>query len=210
MFSSGPFHFLEKCEKRELFCLNFTVLSNSFIMQNDNQTSESASPHPGGRPTKYVDKFAKEAYKICLLGATDAKLADFFEVAESTIYEWKKEHPKFSEAIKKGREIADAGVAQSLFKRATGYKYKDVDVRVAGQQVVTTPVVKEMHPEVLAQIFWLKNRRPDLWRDRQDVKHQFSGPVSFIYQEGPGNDPIVNEEPAPPAPTPIEPEPDDE
>ncbi|MES1763769.1 hypothetical protein ACKWMU_12765, partial [Escherichia coli] len=54
------------------------------------------------RPTKYQEAYAEQARKLCLLGYTDAELADFFEVSESTINKWKLDYPEFSESIKKG------------------------------------------------------------------------------------------------------------
>lgn len=55
------------------------------------------------RPTKYQEAYAEQARKLCLLGYTDAELADFFEVSESTINKWKLDYPKFSESIKRVR-----------------------------------------------------------------------------------------------------------
>ena len=71
-----------------------------------------------GQPTKYKKEFAEQAYKYCLLGADDKKLAFLFEVSEATINNWKKAHKEFFESIKKGKEIADAEIASSLFHRA--------------------------------------------------------------------------------------------
>lgn len=55
------------------------------------------------RPTKYQEAYAEQARKLCLLGYTDAELADFFEVSESTINKWKLDYPEFSESIKRVR-----------------------------------------------------------------------------------------------------------
>ena len=60
------------------------------------------------RPTKYQEAYAEQARKLCLLGYTDAELADFFEVSESPINKWKLDYPEFSESIKKGKAVADA------------------------------------------------------------------------------------------------------
>jgi hypothetical protein len=128
--------------------------------------------HPGGRPTKYRVEFAQLAYNYCLLGATDKDLADFFEVTESTVNEWKVNHPKFSESIKRGKVIADAKVAKSLFKRANGFKANDVDIKIFRGKVIKTPLIKQYPPDTIAGIFWLKNRQPDKWRDKQVVKHE--------------------------------------
>src|SRR5690349_17441895 len=74
-----------------------------------------------GRPTLYRDEYPEQARKYCLLGATNADLARLFDVAGSTIDKWIAEIPAFSGAVKAGREEADAKVAESLFRRATGY-----------------------------------------------------------------------------------------
>ena len=125
--------------------------------------------NPGGRPTKYEPKYAEQARKLCMLGATDEELADFFEVAVSTIYEWKLKFPKFSEAIKKGKSIADAEVASKLYHRATGYEHEDVDIKMFEGEIIKTPLVKHYPPDTTAAIFWLKNRQPAKWRDKQDI-----------------------------------------
>lgn len=122
-----------------------------------------------GRPTKYDPKYDKQAYKLCLLGSTDKGLADFFEVEEQTINNWKKDYPSFFESLKAGKQIADGKVAESLYKRANGYKHKDIDIKVADGMIVQTPIIKSYPPDTTACIFWLKNRQPSLWRDKQEL-----------------------------------------
>jgi len=125
--------------------------------------------HPGGRPTKYKPEYAEQVFKLCLLGATDAEIADFFEVAESTVYLWKLEYPEFSEAIKNGKLKADADVANSLYKRAKGYKQQTVKVFQYQGDPVIVPVVEHIAPDTGAAMAWLKNRQPSKWRDKQDI-----------------------------------------
>lgn len=124
--------------------------------------------NPVGRPTKYMEAMADQAFKYCLLGATDAQLAEFFGVEESTINNWKLEHPEFLESIKKGKEEADARVAQSLYHRALGYEHEDVDIKAWQGDVIITPITKHYPPDTTAAIFWLKNRRKDDWRDKTE------------------------------------------
>jgi len=120
--------------------------------------------------SKYKEEYAEQTYKLCLLGATDAELADFFNVAESTINLWKHEHPTFSESIKKGKEFADANVAEKLYKRATGYDCPElITATHQGQITDTMEVTKHYPPDPTAAIFWLKNRRKKDWRDRQEI-----------------------------------------
>ena len=73
------------------------------------------SDKPIGRPTEYKPEYDEQAYNYCLLGATDKQLATFFDVSEQTINAWKHKHPSFLESLRRGKEIADARVAQALF-----------------------------------------------------------------------------------------------
>lgn len=134
-----------------------------------------------GRPTKYNDRYPKQAYKLCLLGATDIELANFFEVCEATIANWKNEYPEFLESIKKGKSQADSEVAHKLFKRATGYEHKDVDIKMFEGNIIQTPLIKHYPPDTTAAIFWLKNRQPKAWRDKQEVEH--SGAMAIEWKE---------------------------
>lgn len=124
----------------------------------------------GGRPSKYKQEYADQAAKLCALGATDAQLADFFEVAISTIYQWKIANPEFSDALKASKEAADDAVERSLFARALGYEHDEVDIRVVDHQIVKTPIKKIYPPDTTAAIFWLKNRRPEKWREMKAIE----------------------------------------
>lgn len=127
-----------------------------------------------GRPTKYQKAYAEQARKLCLLGYTDAELADFFEVDEATINRWKIAHEEFCESIKKGKGVADGEVAAKLFHRATGYEHPEDDIRAVDGTIVITPTVKHYPPDTTAAIFWLKNRQSKKWRDKID--HGLEGP----------------------------------
>ena len=135
----------------------------------------TAKKNVGGRPTKYRAEFAEQARKLTRLGATDKELAEFFDVTEQTINTWKKRHPEFLESLKTGKALADAEVAEKLFQRATGYEHKAVKISASpdGKEHVTE-FTERYPPDTTAAIFWLKNRRPDLWRDRIDTT--LSGP----------------------------------
>lgn len=138
----------------------------------------------GGRPTSYKESYVELAYNYCLLGATDVELASFFGVAESTINKWKKDYQEFSESIKKGKVQADATVARSLFDRACGakiktqqaFKVKNVswlgDKRVESETIEIIELEQEQAPDTTAGIFWLKNRFPKTWRDKQVTEHE--------------------------------------
>lgn len=126
------------------------------------------------RPVKYKEEFDKQAYKLCLLGATDKDLADFFEIVESTINKWKHDFPTFSESIKNGKKMADANVASRLYERACGFEHDSEEIKVINigdyqQEVQRVPIRKIYPPDPTSMIFWLKNRQPKTWRDKQDV-----------------------------------------
>lgn len=134
------------------------------------------------RPTKYQKAYAEQARKLCMLGYTDNQLADFFEVAVATINTWKKEHPEFLESVKKGKDLVDAEVVDSLFQRAMGYVAPDTDIRVIDNQIVKTQIKKHYPPDTAAAIFWLKNRQKKEWRDKIDhgIEGTDGGPVQVV------------------------------
>lgn len=135
---------------------------------------------PAGRPTKYRDEYAEQAFNYCLLGATDKELAAFFGVEERTINGWKLEHPEFLQSLKSGKEEADARVASRLYARAMGLKVTETRMSGGGdddESPAAVETVKELPPDTTAAIFWLKNRQPAKWRDKQD--HEHSGTVEI-------------------------------
>ena len=115
------------------------------------------------RPTKYnVELTPKLAYWMAHAGLTDIQMAEELGVNEDTIYEWKKVHPAFSEALKSGKETPDAQVESALLKKALGYEYDEYHGKLGEMR-------KVQHPDTVACIFWLKNRQPDQWRDVKDI-----------------------------------------
>jgi transcriptional regulator with XRE-family HTH domain len=101
-----------------------------------------------------------------LLGATLPELADFLGVAPSTVSLWKETEPEFSEALQAGAARADARVAARLYDRAIGLKTTETRVDADGNEATT---VKELPPDTAAAFIWLKNRRPQDWRDRTEI-----------------------------------------
>lgn len=132
-----------------------------------------------GRPTSYKQEYAGQAYKFCLLGASDERLAELFGVAVSTIYEWKLVFPEFSEALMAGKEVADAEIAYSLFHRAKGYSHPEDDIRALNGAIVITPTIRHYPPDTGAATLWLKNRQPKVWRDK--VEAELSGSVAHLF-----------------------------
>ena len=130
-----------------------------------------ASMAPRGRPPKYKAEYPAQAEKLCRLGATDIEIADFFGVDVATIKRWKASHEDFCAALKSGKEQADERVERSLYHKACGYTYDAVKIMQYEGDPVIVPYREHVPPDTTACIFWLKNRRPDLWRDKTDHNH---------------------------------------
>lgn len=131
----------------------------------------------GGRPTKFKPEYIVTARALAKLGATNMEMAEAFSVSLSTLNLWKVEHAEFSDAVKVGKDIADERVVDSLYQRAMGYSHEDTDIRVVDGVIAETPMIKHYPPDTTAAIFWLKNRRPDEWRDKREIEH--SGELSL-------------------------------
>ena len=88
-------------------------------------------------------------------------------IGYSTLQTWKSKYQDIRDTLKKGKEVVDLQVENALLKRALGYHYDEVTME---NGIETKRVTKEVIPDTTAQIFWLKNRRPDKWRDKQDLQ----------------------------------------
>lgn len=132
-----------------------------------------------GRPTSWKPEYADLAYKFCLLGANDERLAEMFGVCVATINNWKLEVPEFLESVTRGKEVADAEIAHSLFHRAKGYSHPEDDIKAISGAIVITPTTKHYPPDTGAATLWLKNRQPKLWRDK--VETEVSGAVTHLF-----------------------------
>ena len=135
--------------------------------------NKNALGNKGGRPSSYKSEYAQIAKSMCELGATDFDLASAFDVVVSTVSLWKSTHIEFSDALKIGKAAADDKVERSLYQKAVGYSHDAVKIFAnprTGENVVV-PFVEHYAPDTTAAIFWLKNRRKDVWRDRQEVEH---------------------------------------
>ena len=138
-----------------------------------------------GRKGKYEEWISEDGLLViegwARDGLTDAQIAHNIGITTTTFYDWKKKFPAFSDALKSGKEVVDVMVENALLKRALGFTYDEITkstkrVPIIGKngevteiEEVTNKTVKKMVvPDTTAQIFWLKNRRPDKWRDKQD------------------------------------------
>lgn len=107
-------------------------------------------------------------------GLTDEQIAKNMGIASSTLREWKKKYPALSAALKKNKEVVDTEVENALLKRALGYEYDEVTIEVDSNGKQRKKIIKKrVPPDTTAQIFWLKNRNPNGWRDRpKDEKYK--------------------------------------
>lgn len=148
----------------------------------------------GGRKSKYESHVMP---KLLLIeawardGLTIEQIAANLGVANSTFFDYKNKHSELSEALKRGQEIVDVEVENALLKRAVGYTYDEVTKEAVtnpktGETIMveTKRVTKEVQPDVTAQIFWLKNRRPDKWRDKKDIDASHSGGLTVVFDDG--------------------------
>lgn len=109
-----------------------------------------------GRPSSYnPDVHPVKARELLAQGHTHRAVIEVFGVHTSTYYEWQDKYPEFADATKRGAEIADDEVVASLHRSATGFM---------------APDGKYVFPNQTAQIFWLKNRQPGKWKDKQEVE----------------------------------------
>lgn len=107
-------------------------------------------------------------------GLTDEQLAHNCGINTSTLYDWKRKYPEISKALKKGKEVVDVEVENALLKRAKGFEYNEQTFERIWNpdlqkyiKVNTKTVTKMITPETAAAIFWLKNRKPEQWREKQ-------------------------------------------
>lgn len=144
---------------------------------------------PGGRPTSYKAEYIEQVKKLCAMGATDPEIAEFFEVCPATIYNWMKVHPEFLEAVQLSKDAHDNRVERSLYQKAVGYE-RVVQKATPSGSVVT---LREFFPpDTGSAIFWLKNRRSQKWRDRQEnvnlnvtIAGEFEGLMRQIHRGEP-------------------------
>lgn len=132
-----------------------------------------------GRTTKYDGTFPLRAQDYARQGMIDTAIAKKLGIALSTYYQYQIDYTEFSEAIKKGKMPVDIEVENALLKRAQGFEYEEVHVeyKPKGKEksdektkpTMIKKIKKLIVPDVCAQIFWLKNRRPGLWRDKHDL-----------------------------------------
>lgn len=137
-----------------------------------------------GRKSKYethVETKLSEVERWARVGLIDEQIAKNLGIAYSTFREYVKQNPALSAALKGGKEVIDYEVENALLKRALGYSYDEVTKEdMDGVLAVSKVVTKQVSPDVTAQIFWLKNRKPKEWRDKTHQEHSGDAGVVII------------------------------
>jgi len=110
---------------------------------------------------------------------TDIQIAKNIGIAVSTLNNWKNKYVELMESLKRGKEVIDRQVENALLKRALGYEYEEVKMVVerdenGNEKKKQEKVIRKVVPDTTAQIFWLKNRKPEQWRDKRDIEHKGS------------------------------------
>lgn len=127
------------------------------------------------KPTLYKPEYVAQAKKLAaILGAVDTEVAAFFEVSDRTIYSWKLSHPAFAEALAVGKEVANKRVEKSLYQRAIGFEHAAEEVFCANGKVTRVKTVKKYPPDTGAIVFYLCNRDPENWRQKNQIDHTSS------------------------------------
>lgn len=135
----------------------------------------------GGRPNKY---YSHVEPKLLLIerwarnGLTEAQICANLDVNHTSWGEYKKEFPVLAETLKKGKEVIDTMVENALLKAALGYDYTEEEINKSTGEIVD--LRKVAHPNTASLIFWLKNRQPKDWRDKQDIEHSGSVGVKIV------------------------------
>ena len=147
------------------------------------KNNKNAVGNEGGRPSLYKDEYAQHAYRLCLMGSTDAEIAKFFEVTETTINNWKQQHVEFLESIRAGKIAADMNVAHSLYKNTMdrevsekkAIKLKEVywdenGRRCEREKIEIVTETRIIPADFRNQSLWLRNRQPDKWSDKHVIE----------------------------------------
>lgn len=137
-----------------------------------------------GRKTKYdPETFPDLAYKYAAEGMIEREIAKKLGISVCTLNEYKKRYPEFLQSLKEGKKPVDVAVEKALLKRATGYDVDTEEVEYDGNGNLIKKKLGKNHvkPDPTSMIFWLKNRRPDKWRDKQDV--EMTGDIKIVMDE---------------------------
>jgi hypothetical protein len=120
-----------------------------------------------GRPSKVKLIDLEQLKFLVLKGCTDEEICQFFKINRSTFWRYQQTNPELCNTIKGWKNEADVRVERTLFESAVGYSHESEEIFCSSGKVTRVKTVKQYAPNVLACIFWLKNRKPEQWREKQ-------------------------------------------
>lgn len=132
---------------------------------------------------EYHPKIVPVIQRMAAFGMTEREIAKFLDINPNTLRKWTLVHEELSRALKAGREISDDRVEASMFQQAVGYTIEEEKLFVVDKVVERHVVTTYIKPSTTAQIFWLKNRRPDAWKDVQKHEHGAAGEFDNLSDE---------------------------
>lgn len=109
------------------------------------------------------EKYVKMCYQLALLGHKDHEISQVLGVDQKLFDKWQLRHPELSQALQEGRDVADARVAESLYRRALGYSHPEDHITNYKGEITITPTIKNYPPDTAAAVAWLKNRQKEKW-----------------------------------------------
>jgi transposase-like protein len=135
----------------------------------------SEERNPIGRPSKFNVAVKEKILELGSAGKTEEQIAEIIGIHVNTLRNWKGKHPDFMWALNESKQVADDLVEASLFSRAVGYSHREEKVFCHEGMIITHETMKQYPPDVTAAIFWLKNRKPDEWRDKHQMALEGGG-----------------------------------
>lgn len=149
------------------------------VQVKERSKNNVVTKHPGGRKSYWDLKIKDRLTEIeawARDGYLEKHIAKMLGVSETTFFKYKCEKPELSRALKVNKEIADILIENALRDRALGYEYEEKTsekfIGADGEisRSVEKTIIKKVLPDVTAQIFWLKNRQPEKWRDKRQTQ----------------------------------------
>jgi transcriptional regulator with XRE-family HTH domain len=159
-----------------------------FKRKNKTQTLKRAGNPDRSRhnPHGMVDELLiNQMRMLAEKGLTQREMAEFFNVGLSTVEYWLRNKPQLKQAVKEGRQIADAKVERSLYEKAIGYTTKEIKAFQYEGTIISEEFDKHYPPDTGSAIFWLKNRAPERWADSHALEHRHSGTITHKVEELP-------------------------
>jgi hypothetical protein len=121
-----------------------------------------------GRKSGLNEKRQETFIRLAKEGKTLPEIAGVIGVSSRTLTNWMRLHPDLFLAVREARLIADELVEAALFRRATGYSHPETKVFIYEGCPVTEEITKHYAPDTQAAMFWLRNRQPDRWREKNE------------------------------------------